>query len=374
MNIICGKDELLRGIQTIHSTTSSRGTLPVLSNFLFETKGNRIKLSSTDLEIAIECYIKAEIIEDGGITIPTKKFSDIVRELLINKEIEIKTDEMNHINITSGKSKFNLMGISKSEYPIIPTLSREKCFTIEKEIFVKMLKKTVFSVSRDLQRYVLNGIYFALVDNRLSMTATDGRRLAHIETSSIKETIKEGKAIVPTKAVNDILRLLSSDIESENINISITNNQIAVGIDDIVFLSTLIDGVFPSYEQVIPKNSQLKIKLNVRDTLAAVKQMAALTDNKLSSNISSAVKFYFDTDILKISASTAGIGSGEVELEVEYKDKPSEINFNPNFVKEVLQNIDENFAIFEFTDSLNPALICPENSKDYLYVIMPMRV
>ncbi|GMO66475.1 MAG: DNA polymerase III subunit beta [Endomicrobiia bacterium] len=373
MKVICGKEELLRGIHTVSSTASPRSTLPVLSNFSFETKVDKIKLSSTDLEIAVECYIKGEIVEDGGVTIPMKKFSDIVKELPTDKEIEIRADETSHINITSGKSKFNLMGISKSEYPVIPAFSRENCFTIEKEIFTQMLRKTIFSASRDLQRYTLNGVYFVVMNNKLSMAATDGRRLAYITTNSINEMVK-GKAIVPTKAVNDMLRLLSSDIKSKNIKISIMTNQIATEIDDIVFLSTLIDGTFPSYEQVIPKNSKFKIKLNVKDTLAAVKQMAILTENRLSHDISSAVKFYFDTDILKTSASTAGIGTGEVELEVEYKDKPSEINFNPNFVKEVLQNIDEDFAMFEFSDSLNPALIYPENNKSYLCVIMPMRV
>ncbi|MDR1401314.1 MAG: DNA polymerase III subunit beta [Endomicrobium sp.] len=373
MNVICEKDELLKGLQTISSTKSPRSTIPVLSNFLFETKEDRIKLSSTDLEVAVECYIKGKIIKDGGITIPAKKFLDIVKELLIDKKIEIKADEMNHINITSGKSKFDLMGTSKAEYPIIPSFSKENYFTIKKETFAKMLKKTIFSASKDLQRYTLNGVCFVVMDSKLSMVATDGRRLAYIETSSIKETMK-GKAIVPTKAINDMLRLLSLDMNSEDIRISITSNQIAAEIGDIVFLSTLIGGTFPSYEQVIPRSSQLKVKLNVRDTLAGVKQMAILTENRFSSDISSAIKFCFDADILKISASTAGIGSGEVELEIEYKSKSSEISFNPNFVKEVLQNIDEDFVMFEFTDHLNPALISPEKNKDYLCVIMPMRV
>ncbi|MDR1511722.1 MAG: DNA polymerase III subunit beta [Endomicrobium sp.] len=373
MNVICGKEELLKGIQTVSSATSHKSTLPVLSNFLFETKGSKVKLSSTDLEIAVECYIKGEIIEDGGITIPAKKLSDIVKELPIDKEIEIKSDEMNHINITSGKSKFNLMGIPKSEYPVIPVFPRENWFTIEKKMFTQMLKKTIFSVSKDLQRYALNGVYFVMDDNKVSMVATDGKRLAYVTANGIKE-IAKGKAIVPTKAINDILRLLSSDIKSEGIRVSIATNQMSVEIDDIVFLSTLIDGTFPSYEQIIPKNLQFKIKLNVKDTLAAVKQMAILTENRFSFNTSSAINFYFNTNILKVSASTVGIGSGEVNLEVEYKNKPSEINFNPNFIREVLQNIDEDFAMFKFTDSLNPALIFPENNKDYLCVIMPMRV
>ncbi|MDR1104494.1 MAG: DNA polymerase III subunit beta [Endomicrobium sp.] len=376
MRVICGKEELSKGIQTISPVASSKSTLPVLSNFLFETEEGKIKLSSTDLEIAVKCYIKGEILEEGGITIPAKRFSDIIKELSSGNEIDIKADETNQINITSGKSKFNLMGISKSEYPVIPDFPSENNFTIKREIFASLLKKTVFAVSKDAQRYVLNGVYFILEENILKMAATDGRRLAYVTTNEVKGVKPQTKikVIVPTKAITDILRLLSSDIKAEDIKIGITGNQIALEIEDITFLSTLIEGIFPNYEQVIPKTSEIKVKLNVKDTLSAVKQMALLTADKISSDRSSAVKFYFNSNILRISASTAGLGSGEVEIEIDYKAEPTEINFNPNFIKEVLQNIDEESIIFEFKNSLNPATIVPEKDKNYLCVVMPMRV
>jgi DNA polymerase-3 subunit beta len=373
MRVICGKDELIRGIQIISPAIQSKNTLPALSNFLFETERNKIKLSSTDLEVAVQCYIKGEITEDGGITIPSKRFTDIVKELFVGDEIEIKADETNQINIKSGKSKFNLMGISKTEYPVIPELPEKNNFIIKRKMFASMLKKTVFATSRDSQRYVLNGVYFILRDGKLEMVATDGRRLAYVKTN-ITQVETKGKAIVPTKAVNDILRLLSSDINSENVKIGIADNRISAEIDDITLLSTLVEGTFPNYEQVIPKKSDLKIKLNVKNALTAVKQMALLTDNRLSSDRSAAVKFYFSQDLLKISASSAGIGSGETELEIEYKNDPAEINFNPDFIKEILQSIDEDSAIFEFSNSLNPAVIFPETDKNYLCVVMPMRV
>jgi DNA polymerase-3 subunit beta len=376
MRVICGKEELIKGIQTISPVASSKSTLPVLSNFLFETEEGKIKLSSTDLEIAVKCYIKGEILEEGGITIPAKRFSDIIKELSSGNEIGIKADETNQINITSGKSKFNLMGISKSEYPVIPDFPSENNFTIKRELFASLLKKTVFAVSKDAQRYVLNGVYFILEENILKMAATDGRRLAYVTTNEVKGVKPQTKikVIVPTKAITDILRLLSSDIKAEDIKIGITGNQIALEIEDITFLSTLIEGIFPNYEQVIPKTSEIKVKLNVKDTLSAVKQMALLTADKISSDRSSAVKFYFNSNILRISASTAGLGSGEVEIEIDYKAEPTEINFNPNFIKEVLQNIDEESIIFEFKNSLNPATIVPEKDKNYLCVVMPMRV
>ncbi|MCL1972532.1 MAG: DNA polymerase III subunit beta [Endomicrobia bacterium] len=374
MKVICGKDELMKGIQTILPVVSSKSTLPVLSNFMFETEGDKIKLSSTDLEIAVKCHIKGEIVQEGGITIPAKRFADIIKELSQDAEIEIKADETNQINIKSGKSKFTLMGISKSEYPVIPEFPKENNFTVKKETFASMLRKTAFAVSKDSQRYVLNGVYFIVEEDLLKMVATDGRRLAYVTAEGLGTKIK-GKAIVPTKAVNDILRLISAaDSKIEDIKIGITENQCAVEIGDITFLSTLIEGVFPNYEQVIPKKTESKVKLSVKDTLSAVKQMALLTGDRLSSDRSAAVKFYFSPSMLRISASTAGLGSGEVEMEIEYKGEPVEINFNPNFIKEVLQNMDGDFTNFEFTNALNPATLAPEQDKNYLCVVMPMRV
>ncbi|MDR3306195.1 MAG: DNA polymerase III subunit beta [Endomicrobium sp.] len=376
MRVVCGKEELTRGIQTVYPIASSKSALPALSNFLFETEDGKIKLSSTDLEMAVKCYIKGEILEDGGITIPAKRFADIIKELLSENEIEIRSDETNQININSGKSKFNLMGISKNEYPVIPDFPSENNFTIKRELFASMLKKAVFAASKDAQRYALNGVYFILEENIFKMAATDGRRLAYVTANEIQGINLQTKikAIVPTKAVTDILRLLSSDMKAEEIKIGITSNQIALEIEDITFLSTLIEGVFPNYEQVIPKASEIKVKLNVKNTLTSVKQMALLTADKISSDRSSAVKFYFNSNVLRISASTAGLGSGEVELEIDYKAEPIEINFNPNFIKEVLQNIDEESIIFEFKNSINPATIVPEKDKNYLCVVMPMRV
>ncbi|MDR1418211.1 MAG: DNA polymerase III subunit beta [Endomicrobium sp.] len=372
MKVICGKDELMKGLQIVSPVASSKNTLPVLSNILFETNTDKIKLSSTDLETAVQCYIKGEIVEEGAITIPAKRFADIIKELSSDQTIEITADDTNQINVISGKSRFNLMGISQKEYPIIPEFPKDNNIIIKKDILTTMIKKTIFAVSKDAQRYILNGIYVIIERNNLKMVSTDGRRLAYIE-DNIQTNIK-GKAIVPFKAMADILRLLISEVNSETIKLGLTNNQIALDMDGITFLSTLIEGAFPSYEQVIPKTNESKAKLNVKNTLAAVKQMALLTADKVSSDRSAAVKFYFSSNNLKISVSTAGVGSGEVELEIKYTGEPTEINFNPNFIKDVLQNIDEEFAILEFKNALNPTKISPENAKNYLCVVMPMRI
>jgi DNA polymerase-3 subunit beta len=214
-------------------------------------------------------------------------------------------------------------------------------------------------------------------NNKFEMVATDGRRLTYIATDQIQAVIKR-KAIVSAKAVIDILRLLSLDIEIEIMEVGITDNQIAIRIEEITFISTLVEGIFPNHEQIIYRqidSVDSRVKLSVKDTLSAVKQVAALMGDKFSPDKSAIIKFCFSYNLLRISTSMAGLGSGEVELCIDYSGEPVQINLNPNFIKEVLQNINEEFLIFGFKNSINPVIIIPaELDKKYICVVMPMRL
>ncbi len=371
MKVICAKDELIKGMQIVQPVISSKITLPVLSNFLFETEQDKIKLSATDLEIGVTCYIKAEIIEEGAITIPAKRFSDIVKEVA-ECNIEIRADETNQINIKANKSKFSIMGIEKKEYPALPLFDKENIFTIKKQVLNSMLKKTIFAVSKDSQRYVLNGVYFNVEDGIIKAVSTDGRRLSYISMEGVGKEIK-GKVIIPTKAVLDILRLVSSNDKIEDVQICLSDNLMTIMIGDITFQTKLIEGVFPNYEQVIPKKTMSKIKLNVANTMSAVKQMALLTGDKLVADRASSIKFSFEKNKMIVSANTVGLGSGEVEVEAEYSGEIFDINFNPNYIKDILQNVDDENIYFSYTTSQNPVVITPEKDKNYLCVVMPMR-
>lgn len=371
MKVICAKDELIKGMQIVQPIIASKITLPVLSNFLFETEENKIKLSATDLEIGVTCYIKAEIIEEGAITIPAKRFFDILKEVA-DCNIEIRADETNQINIKANKSKFSLMGIDKKEYPALPLFNKENIFTVKAQVLNSMFKKTIFSVSKDSQRYVLNGVYFAVEDGVIKAVSTDGRRLSYISVDGIDKEIK-GKVIIPTKAVLDILRLVSSNDKIEDVQICLADNLMTIMIGDITFQTKLIEGVFPNYEQVIPKKEMSKIKLNVANTMSAVKQMALLTGDKLVADRASSIKFSFEKNKMIVSANTAGLGSGEAEVEIEYLGEIFDINFNPNYIKDILQNIDDENIYFSYTTSQNPVVITPEKDKNYLCVVMPMR-
>jgi DNA polymerase-3 subunit beta len=230
-----------------------------------------------------------------------------------------------------------------------------------------MLRRVSFAASTDETRYVLNGVYLISSDGFLKLVATDGRRLAFMSRECIDKKIQH-TAIIPTKAVNEVQRILSSDEKEEEVKIGVSENQVAFQIGSVTILSRLIEGTFPNYEQVIPKNHDMQVKVNAKEALSAVKQMALLTSDK-----GSTVKFYFSKNMLRISASAQGLGSGEVDMDVEYSGPNMEIAFNPLFLIDIFKNIDEEFVNFELTNSLNPALISPACDKSYLCVVMPMR-
>jgi DNA polymerase-3 subunit beta len=367
MKVICGKDELVRGTQIVQTVVSPRSTLPILANFLVETDGSRLKLSSTDLEVGVSCYIKAEIAQEGSITIPAKRFSDIIRELPSDKDIEIRADESNQISIKCGKSHFMLMGLPKADYPVLPEFPEQDNFAVDHGTLRTMMRRTAFAVSTDETRYVLNGVYFVVDKGLLRLVSTDGRRLAMISRGGIDQKIARA-AIVPTKAVNEVQRVLSGDEKADKVQIGITENQIAFRVGDVTILSRLIEGTFPNYEQVIPKKHESQIKLKVKEVLSAVKQMSLLTSDKAST-----VKFTFGKNTLRISASAQGLGSGESEIDIEHDGQGMDIAFNPAFLIDILKNVDEEEVNFELTNSLNPALIRPVSDKEYFCVVMPMR-
>ena len=367
MNVICGKEALLKGTQIVQSVVSPRSTLPILSNFLFEAEGQKIKLSATDLEIGVSCFVTGEIVKEGSITIPAKRFCDIIRELPDDTNIEIKADESNQITVKCGKSRFVLMGLPKSDYPVLPAFPEDKTFTIAQSQLKNMLRRTSFAVSSDETRYVLNGVYLIAEEGGIKLVATDGRRLAYTSKDNIDKKANY-RAIMPAKAVNEAQRVLAAQETDGEVTVAVTENQIAFRINSITVISRLIEGTFPNYDQVIPKKHERQIKLKVKETLSAARQVSMLSSEK-----SAPIKFTFGKNMLRVSAVAQGLGSGEVEIDIEHSGSTLEIAFNPQFIIDILKNIDEEEVFFELTNSLVPALLKPVKDTSYLCVIMPLR-
>jgi len=371
MELVCKKENLIRGLQIVETAISTRTTLPVLSNFLMETEDKKIKLISTNLEIGVQCYIEGKIISSGSVTIPAKRFINIIKELPDGENIQIKIDEKTQIDIKCGKSHFLLMGMPKEDYPILPEFKEEKAVSIDTETIKGMIKKTIFAVSTDETRYALTGIYFIIEDGKITFVSTNGRMLAYIWRGGINEKTSR-HAIIPAKTINELIHILSlEDGSNPDMKLQIAENQMSFKVKDITLISRLIDETFPNYEQVIPRNNEIKVTINKKNLLSATKQVFLLTQDK-----GGAVKFSFNKNLLRLSASVQGIGSGEVDLDLDFAGPEFEIAFNAGYVVEILKNMSEENVVFEMNGALDSTLIRAAGDTDgnYLCVISPMRI
>jgi DNA polymerase-3 subunit beta len=368
MQIVCSKAELLKGIQTVQAAVSTKSTLPVLSNILLETQTNQLKLASTDLQVGVRCVINAEIVKEGALTVPAKTFSEFVRTLRDDQEIEINASETSRIEIKCGKTRCVLLGLPKEEFPVFPEFQDDRAISIEVKALQEMIKKTHYAVSTDETRYILNGIYFILEKGIAKMVATDGRRLCYI-ARPVKEKTVSITAIIPSKALVEVERLLSGGEKlPEMVKVSVTENQVAFKLGETVIISRLIEGHFPNYEQVIPKTSDIRVEVATRDLLTMT-QRAALGSGERGG----AVRFALDKGRLRAIGTAQGRVEVEDELPIDFSGKPLEISFNPSFVVDILKNMDTAHVVMEFTSSLNPGVIRPQGDEQMICVIMPMR-
>ena len=374
MQITCKREELLRGVQTVQAVVGTKSTLPVLANVLLEAKGKKMDMTATDLEVGVKCSVNVEVLEPGAITMPAKTLSEVVRELPA-EDLKVKVSENNRVEISSAQAVFNLLGLPKEDYPVLPKFKGDGEFFIDGKLLSEMIRKTIFSVSQDETRYVLCGIYLQVGKGKITMVSTDGRRLSYISRDIEIDKKKEAKVIIPTKAVNELNRILTQAETTEEagqegkVKISIEQNQISFMIDDTILISRLIEGHFPNYEQVIPRTSTIKLKIITEELLQATKRVALLTIGK-----SNSIKYSLKKNKLIISANTEGLGEARDIVGIDYAGEEMEIAYNPQFLIDVLRNIGCEEVCLELTNSLNPCLIRPTSGEDYISIVMPMRI
>lgn len=362
MKIKISKENLLQGIQTVQNIVSAKATLPILSNMLIETRRDIVKLNTTDLDIGISCELPVETREEGAITIPAKRFSDIVRELPPG-DIIISVKKNNQIDIEGEKCRFKLIGLPKEEFPKFPEFKNKEAVKVTQQDFKEMIRMTQFSVSHEEARYVLNGILIEIEEDTIRMVATDGRRLAKIEKKLISPTKNEISVIVPIKAVQEIYRNLKED---GYVSIIKGMNQVLFDIEGTLVASRIIEGEFPNYNQVIPTQTAQKITVDTQKLLSAIKRA-----NLLATPDFQAVKFEVFTDKLVVSKSTPNIGESREELLIEYGGKELIVGFNPQFLIDVLKNINEERIPMELLGPDKAGII---RIKEYLYLALPMRI
>jgi DNA polymerase-3 subunit beta len=356
------KSALINAIQTVQNVITTKSALPILSNILIEAQANSLKLIATDLDIGITCVIPVDIQEAGAITIPAKRFSDIIKEFPLEKII-ISTKKNNQVTIDSEMCQFKIMGLAKEEFPKLPEFKDQKVIKIDQGIFRQMLSLTAFAVSLDETRYVLNGILFKISKSLLTLVSTDGKRLAVAERKLAVESDLELSMIVPLKTIQELNRNLKDEGE---LSLMVSSNQALFDLGNVGIVSRLIEGEFPDYKQVVPALSENKMKVVRSQLLLAVKRAALLATPDYQ-----AVKLEVFKNKLVISKSTPDVGEFHEELAVEYQGRELVIGFNPVYLIDILKNLNEETINLEMVDGEKPGVI---RMSGYVYIVLPMRL
>jgi len=362
MNFKIQKDILISGIQTVQNIITSKSVLPILSNILIEAQQDKIRLTATDLDIGISCVVPVNTQETGMITIPAKRFSDIIKELP-GDEVSIVTKKNNLMIIETESCQFRIMGAGVEEFPKLPEFKDKEVIKLDQAGLKEMLRLTSFAVSLDESRYILNGILFQISKGILGLVATDGKRLAIIEKKMKQGADKDVRMIVPLKTIQELNRSLKDEGE---LLLVLGNNQVLFELDRVMIISRLIEGEFPDYHQVIPPPSENKIRIDRERFLLAIKRAALLVTPDYQ-----AVKLEVFKNKLVVSKSTPDVGESREEISMEYGGKEMMIGFNPAYLVDVLKNLALETIELELTDTEKPGVI---RINGYIYIVLPMRL
>jgi DNA polymerase-3 subunit beta len=368
MNLTIAKEQLLNGLQAVQNVVSSRTTLPILSNVLMRAEGERLEFTATDLDVTVSCGVEAKVKKGGASTVPVKRLFGIAREFG-GSEIEIEVDDKFVCSVRAGASFYKINGLNADEFPPLPKFKEDKKVVLPQETLKSMMRKTSYAISNDEARYVLNGILISLKDHKMTMVATDGRRLALVDEEVEISEKSQGEFIVPAKAVNELNRLLQ---EKGEVEVNFSENQAAFALkgeqgNSVLIVTKLIEGNYPNYRQVIPNETKERVALIREEFVHALRRAEIMTSEKANS-----VKMTFGKNNLAITANSPEVGEARESLAINYKGKEMAIAFNPKYLIDPLNALTEDEVFIELIDELSPGVL--KINGPFLYVVMPMRL
>lgn len=361
MRFSAPKDVLLKGIQGVQTVIDPKAVQPILAHILIEALADKIILTATDFNIGIISTIPVKAAITGSITIPAKKLSEIIKEMPDGEMISITVKKNNLVNIECGNNSFKVMGLPEEEFSKPPEFKDKNYVALKQARLKTMLRRTSFATGHDEIRHVLNGMLFVLKPSYLRLVATDGRCLAMAEEKTQLPKVLEGKFILPSKAVDELDRLLMDDGE---IKLFVAEKQVMFDVGAAKLISRLIEGEFPNYERVIPEESKEKVVVGRLELLAAIRRAALFT-----SPDSMFIKIDVSKDKMVLSKSDPRTGEARVEIGAQYKGKEVSIAFNPFYLISMLKSVDRETVAIEVVDAEKPGAI--RIADEYVYVVMP---
>jgi DNA polymerase III subunit beta len=368
MKFTISREKLQEGLQAVTAAVPAKTTLPVLANLLVETTDRGIRFSATDLDIAVSTEVSADVETPGAITIPAKKLSEIARELPPSP-VKITASGEQRVTIECGRSKFKLLGLPRDEFPTFPSVRFNDSWRVKSGELQKLISHTAFAVSTEESRPILNGVLWELREERMRMVATNGHRLAKMELPVEASSAPPGDLIVPPKALEQIRRLFPAE---EELEIARGDNHLGFRSPFTSVFTRLVEGPYPNYEQVIPKDNDRYALADKAALTSALKRMSVIASDQTHR-----IKMSFNTGMLKFSVTTPDLGEASDELPVNYTGDQLDIGFNATYLLEILRYMPTEQVRLTFKAPERAATIEPEGWDDpakYLCLVMPLRL
>ena len=372
MKLTIPKNELQRGLGRIQSIVEKRNTMPILANVRLEAKSGKdagLELAATDLEVGISSSQPAEVKKAGAVTASAKKLYEIVRELP-EEPVHIESTPDAYLSIRCARANFTLAGTSAEEYPALPSFSPEKVATVQAVVLSQMIERTMYAASTDETRYNLNGVYLEHLEEsgKLRMVATDGHRLAYVDRMlGITLEGLSGGVIIPRKGLAEMKRLVDEE-DADEIELGFEGSNGLVRKQGVTLVMRLIEGEFPNYRQVIPRETTQSLVMSAEVLIHALRRVALL-----SSERSRAVKLELSAGTLRLSSNNPDLGEAHEDLDVDYAGEGLTIAFNARYLMDSLNALAVKEVKLAFQDPLSPAQLTPTDDPDSLAVVMPMR-
>ncbi len=365
------KEELLKGVSKTQSIAEKRSSMPILSNVLLEVQDDKLFITATDLEISFKGTYTAEIINSGQLTVPARKFYEIVHEMT-DKKLNLKETESFNLSVTGARSKYQLHGLSAEDFPPMPDYTEVKFVDIPADVLKNMIDKTIYSITTEETRYILGGVFVERFSNQnksiLRFTSTDGHRLSLIDhkLDGLENIDLEKGVIISRKGLAEMRKIAD---EGGDLKLAFTSNSAVLMKDEAVLVMRLLEGRFPEYNLVIPKQNENVMTLARREFLETLRRIAVMSSERYKGT-----KFLIEPKNLTLSVVNPDIGEAQENLPVEYEGEELTIGFNVRYFIETLSALKGDSISLAFKDPKSPCLIKSEQDKGFIGVIMPMKV
>ena len=357
------RSKFLEGLKTVQNIVAGKGSLPILQNVMLEASGSELKMTTTDLDMSIKAVCECETVEEGCSTLPVKLLFNAVAKVA-EGQMSVSVDSSERGEIVAGNAKFRLTGMPVSAFPKLPQDDDAYSYSMPQATLKEMLRKVAYAASQDDTRRTLKGVLASFKDEKLTMVATDGRRLAMVEKETEFPKDAEKDIVLPSKAVAELQRSLNGD---SDVSILVQKSQVCFKIDSTLIYSKLIDDKYPNYRQVIPRETAQQITVDRQLLLDALDRASVMMMDEAHSTL-----LVFESGKLTVSSSASEIGEAKDVVPIKYAGEKIEIMFNPAYVMDALKAIDDEEVTINLNDGHSPAVI--KCSIPFLYVLMPLRI